>query len=99
MACYARFFLIASAFIAAQPKQPTIKMTTFFLLTGTLASTFNGLSLSWLNFGEMDLLTTLGYVIGDVAGLAACLLVLIHGFRLAPFSKFFGRRFSVSESP
>ena len=98
MACYAGF-LIASAFISGQPKQPTIKMTTFFLLTGTLASIFNGLNLSWLNFGEMDLLTTLDYVIGDVAGLAACLLVLIHGFRLAPFSKFFGRRFSVSESP
>ena len=82
MACYAGF-LIASAFIAAQPKQPSIKMTTFFLLTGTLASIFNGLCLSWLNFGEMDLLNTLGYVFGDVAGQAVCFLVLIYGFRLA----------------
>ena len=82
MACYAGF-LIASAFIAAQPKQPSIKMTTFFVLTGTLASIFNGLSLSWLNFGEMDPLNTLGYVIGDVAGLAICFSMLIYGFRLA----------------
>ncbi len=57
-------------------------MTTFFLLTGTLVSIFNGFSLSWLNFGEMYLLNTLGYVIGDVAGLAVCFLVLIYGFRL-----------------
>ena len=92
MACYAGF-LIASAFTSSQPKQPIIKMTTFFLLTGPLASILNGLSLSWLNFGEMDLLNTLGYVIGDVAGLAACLSVLMYGFRLAPFSNFFGQRY------
>ena len=82
MACYTGF-LIASAFITAQPKQPTIKMTTFFLLTGMLASIFNGISLSWLNFGEIDLLNALGYIFGDVAGLAVCFLVLIYGFRLA----------------
>ena len=86
MACYAGF-LIASVFITAKPKQPTIKMTTFFLLTGTLASIFNGLSLSWLNFGEMDLLNTLSYVNGDIAGLAVCFSMLIYGFRLARLAK------------
>ena len=82
IACYAGF-LIASTFLTAQPKQHTIKMTTFFPITGTLASIFNGLSLSWLNFGEMDLISTLGYVIGDVVGLAVCFFVIIYGFRLA----------------
>ena len=82
MACYTGF-LIASAFITAQPKQPTIKMTTFFLLTGTLESIFNGLCLSWLAFGEMDLLNTLGYIIGDVEGLAICFLLVIYCLRIA----------------
>ena len=82
VSCYSGF-LIASAFITAQPKEPTKKMTTFFCLTGTLASIFNGLCLSWLNFEEIDLLNTLGYVFGDVAGQAVCFLVLIYGFRLA----------------
>ena len=80
--CYAGF-LIASAFITAQPKQPTIKMSHFFILTGALASIFNGLSLSWLHFGKMQLISTLGYFIGDIAGLVVCFLLLIYGFRLA----------------
>ena len=82
IACYVRF-LIASAFISAQPKQPAIKMTTFFLLTGKLASIFVGLCLRWLNFGEMNLFSTIVYAIGDVTGLDVCFLMLIYGFRLA----------------
>lgn len=85
MACYAGF-LIASAFITVQPKQPIIKITTFFLLTGTLAPIFNRLNLSWLNFGEIDLLNTLDYVSGDEVGQAICFIVLIYGFRLAPLA-------------
>ena len=47
----------------------------------------------------MDLLTTLDYVIGDVVGIAACLLVLIHGFRLAPLANSLDEDSQFPESP
>ena len=75
--------MIASAFISAQPKQPAVKITTFFLLTGKLATIFVGLSLRWLNFGEINLFSTIVYAIGDDTGLVVCFLMLIYGFRLA----------------
>ena len=58
-------------------------MTTFFPLTGMLASIFVRLSVSWLKFGEMNLFSNIGYAIGDVTGLGVCFLMLIYGFRLA----------------
>ena len=81
IACYVRF-LIASAFITAQPKQPAVKITTFLLLTGKLATIFVGLSLRWLNFGEINLFSTIVYAIGDDTGLVVCFLMLIYSFRL-----------------
>lgn len=90
IACYLGY-LIATQFINVETSQFNAKKWQFFLLAGTVSSIFNGLSLSLLHSQDFTLLSVLGYVVGDVAGLAVCFFVLIYVFRLVRLASFIER--------
>jgi hypothetical protein len=87
MACYVGY-LLATKFINGEASQFNIKRWHFFLIAGAVSSIFNGITLSLLHFNDNSLLSVLGYVIGDVAGLAVCFFMLIYAFRLVRMASF-----------
>ena len=87
IACYVGY-LLATKFINGKTSQFNIKRWHFFLIAGAVSSIFNGITLSLLHFNDNSLLGVLGYVIGDVAGLAVCFFMLIYAFRLVRMASF-----------
>jgi len=81
IACYVGY-LLATEVINGDTTQFNIKRWHFFLIAGAVSSIFNGITLSMLHFKDNSLLSVLGYVIGDVAGLAVCFFMLIYAFRI-----------------
>ena len=87
IACYVGY-LLATEVINGKTSQFNIKRWHFFLIVGALSSIFNGITLSMLNFSDCSLLSIVGYVIGDVAGLAVCFFMLIYAFRIVRMASF-----------
>ena len=87
IACYVGY-LLATKLINGETSQFNIKRWHFFLITGAVSSIFNGITLSMLHFKDNSLLGVLGYVIGDVAGLAVCFFMLIYAFRIVRMASF-----------
>ena len=81
ISCYVGY-LLATEVINGETSQFNIKRWHFFLISGAISSIFNGITLSILHSNDNSLLSVLGYVIGDVAGLAVCFFMLIYAFRL-----------------
>jgi len=82
IACYLGF-VIGSALITGQKTQLSFRMWKFFILVGAVSSLFNGITLSLLQHSDAQIISTLGYMIGDVAGLIASFIILMYAFRLA----------------
>jgi hypothetical protein len=55
----------------------------FLVFAGVVSSLANGVALSTLQHKGAELLSILGYLIGDVAGLIVCFLMLLYVFRFA----------------
>jgi hypothetical protein len=73
-----------SAFVLRpEGKRLSIRKWKFFIIVGVTSSLANGLSLSLLQHGDNQITSALGYLIGDVSGLLACLFLLMYGFRFA----------------
>ena len=87
IACYVGY-LLATEVINGDTTQFNIKRWHFFLIAGAVSSIFNGITLSMLHFKDNSLLSVLGYVIGDVAGLAVCFFMLIYAFRIVRMASF-----------
>ena len=87
IACYVGY-LLATEVIKGETSQFNIKRWHFFLIAGVVSSIFNGITLSLLHFKDNSLLSILGYVIGDVAGLAVCFFMLIYAFRIVRMASF-----------
>ena len=58
----------------------------FLIVAGAAGSLLNGTSLSFLQHNSQIGLSILGYMIGDVAGLFASLLILIYVFRFMKYA-------------
>lgn len=81
-ACYLGY--AGSAFVLRpEEKKLSIRKWKFFIIAGMTSSLVNGFSLSWLQHGDNQITSAVGYMIGDVSGLLACLFLLMYGFRFA----------------
>ena len=58
----------------------------FLIVAGAAGSLLNGIGLSFLQHDSQIGLSILGYMIGDVAGLFASLLILIYVFRFMKYA-------------
>ena len=76
---------LAKAFFEERSKILDVSAWKFLIVAGAAASLLNGISLSFLQHDSQLGLSILGYMIGDVAGLFASLLLLIYVFRLVKF--------------
>lgn len=90
IACFVGY-LLATKFINGKTSQFNIKRWHFFLIAGAVSSIFNGLTLTLLHFQDYTMLSVLGYLIGDVAGLAVCFFMLIYAFRIVRMASFIER--------
>jgi hypothetical protein len=86
IACYVGF-VVGSVLITGQKKQLSFRMWKFFVVVGAISSLFNGIALSWLQHSGAEIISTLGYVIGDVAGLIACFIILMYAFRFVRLAR------------
>ena len=86
IACYLGF-VVGSVFITGQKKQLSLRMWKFFVGVGAISSLFNGIALSFLQHSGTEIIATIGYMIGDVAGLIACFIILMYAFRFARLSR------------
>ena len=73
---------LAKAVFEERSKILDVSAWKFLIVAGAAASLLNGISLSFLQHDSQLGLSILGYMIGDVAGLFASLLILIYVFRL-----------------
>ncbi|WP_040820503.1 hypothetical protein [Thalassobium sp. R2A62] len=55
----------------------------FLIFSGASSSLANGIALSFLQHQGAELLSVIGYMIGDVFGLCACFVILMYLFRFA----------------
>ena len=86
IACYLGF-VVGSVFITGQKKQLSLRMWKFFVVVGAISSLFNGIALSFLQHSGTEIIATIGYMIGDVAGLIACFIILMYAFRFARLAR------------
>jgi len=82
VACYVGF-VVGSVLITGQKKQLSFRMWKFFVVVGAISSLFNGIALSWLQHSGTEIISIIGYIIGDVSGLIACFIILMYAFRFA----------------
>ena len=73
---------LAKAFFEERSKMLEMSAWKFLIVAGAAGSLVNGISLSFLQHDSQVGLSILGYMIGDVAGLFASLLIFIYVFRL-----------------
>jgi hypothetical protein len=73
---------LAKVIFEERSKMLDISAWKFLIVAGAAGSLLNGISLSFLQHDSQIGLSILGYMIGDVAGLFASLLILIYVFRL-----------------
>ena len=76
---------LAKAVFEERSKILDVSAWKFLIVAGAAASLLNGISLSFLQHDSQLGLSILGYMIGDVAGLFASLLLLIYVFRFVKF--------------
>ena len=73
---------LAKAFFEERSKMLEMSAWKFLIVAGAAGSLVNGIGLSFLQHDSQVGLSILGYMIGDVAGLFASLLIFIYVFRL-----------------
>jgi hypothetical protein len=73
---------LAKVVFAERSEELDISAWKFLIVAGAAGSLLNGIGLSLLQHDSQVGLSVLGYVIGDVAGLFASLLILMYAFRL-----------------
>lgn len=61
----------------------TPNLWKFLVLAGAISSFANGVALSVLQHQGAELMSVLGYLVGDVMGLLVCFLMLMYAFRWA----------------
>ena len=84
VACWLGVTLAKAAF-EERSKMLDMSAWKFLIVAGAAGSLLNGISLSFLQHDSQIGLSILGYIIGDVAGLFASLLLLIYVFRFVKF--------------
>jgi hypothetical protein len=72
---------LAKAVFVEKSEELDISAWKFLIVAGAAGSLLNGIGLSLLQHDSQVGLSVLGYVIGDVAGLFASLLILMYVFR------------------
>jgi len=73
---------LAKVIFEEKSKMLEMSAWKFLIVAGAAGSLLNGIGLSFLQHDSQIGLSILGYMIGDVAGLFASLLILIYVFRL-----------------
>ena len=76
---------LAKAVFEKRSKMLDMFAWKFLIVAGAAGSLLNGIGLSFLQHDSQVGLSILGYMIGDVAGLFASLLLLIYVFRFVKF--------------
>ena len=72
---------LAKVVFAERSEELDISAWKFLIVAGAAGSLLNGIGLSLLQHDSQVGLSVLGYIIGDVAGLFASLLILMYVFR------------------
>ena len=76
----------AKAVFEERSKMLEMSAWKFLIVAGAAGSLLNGIGLSFLQHDSQVGLSILGYMIGDVAGLFASLLILIYVFRFMKYA-------------
>ena len=61
----------------------TLNLWKFLLFAGAISSFANGVALSALQHQGAEIVSVMGYLIGDVSGAIVCFLILMYAFRFA----------------
>ena len=61
----------------------TLNLWKFLLFAGAISSFANGVALSVLQHQGAEIVSVMGYLIGDISGLIVCFLILMYAFRFA----------------
>ena len=61
----------------------TLNLWKFLLFSGAISSFANGVALSVLQHQGAEIVSVMGYLIGDVSGSIVCFLILMYAFRFA----------------
>ena len=72
---------LAKAVFEERSKMLDVSAWKFLIVAGAAGSLLNGIGLSFLQHDSQVGLSILGYMIGDLAGLFASLLILVYVFR------------------
>lgn len=82
IACYVGY-KIATLLPLSASREFTPNLWKFLVFAGAISSFANGVALSALQHQGAELMSVLGYLVGDVMGLIVCFLMLMYAFRLA----------------
>ena len=77
---------LAKVIFEDKSKMLDVSAWKFLIVAGAAGSLLNGIGLSFLQHDSQVGLSILGYMIGDVAGLFASLLLLIYVFRFVKYA-------------
>ena len=61
----------------------TPNLWKFLIIAGATSSLANGVALSALQHQGTEIVSVVGYMIGDISGLIVCFLILMYAFRFA----------------
>ena len=82
MACYLGYSL-ATLLPMFASRAFTPDLWKFLIIAGATSSFANGIALSALQHQGAEILSVMGYLIGDISGLIVCFLILMYAFRFA----------------
>jgi hypothetical protein len=82
IACYLGYRL-ATLLPMFESRAFTPDLWKFLIIAGATSSFANGIALSALQHQGAELLSVMGYLIGDISGLIVCFLILMYAFRFA----------------
>ena len=82
IACYVGY-KIATLLPLPASRELTPNLWKFLVFAGAISSFANGAALSALQHQGAELISVLGYLVGDVMGLIVCFLMLMYAFRWA----------------
>ena len=82
IACYVGY-KIATLLPLPASRELTPNLWKFLVFSGAISSFVNGIALSALQHQGTELMSVLGYLVGDIMGLIVCFLMLMYAFRWA----------------
>ena len=82
IACYLGYG-VATLFPVLRNRAFTPDLWKFLIIAGATSSFANGVALSILQHQGAEILSLMGYLIGDISGLIVCFLILMYAFRFA----------------